>query len=103
MGPPAESVTKMLSKLGPKPQFKWLPLDELFIETKYQRSTKSRSSANNIGYLVAEFSWAACGALVVCFDPNQKKYAVIDGQHRAQAARSRGECPEIGGIGAGAE
>ncbi len=90
-----KSAGKALSDPGKRPQFKWLPFDELFIEPQYQRSIQSTASRKNIGYMVAEFNWASCGALVVSYDAKRKKYAVIDGQHRMQAAKNRGDIKEM--------
>lgn len=82
-------------KLGERPTLKWLPLDQLFIDKSYQRSTESRRSQNSIEYLERNFSWGACGALIVALNPKQKKYAVIDGQHRFLAAQKRKDIAEL--------
>jgi ParB-like nuclease domain len=79
----------MRSNPGAKPELKWLSVDKLYVDNRYQRNTKSKSSEKNIDHLIENFSWAHCGALIVCFVPAEKKYAVIDGQHRLQAAIAR--------------
>ena len=79
----------MRSDPGAKPELKWLNVDKLYIDSRYQRNTKSKASEKNLDYLKQSFSWAHCGALIVCFVPAEKKFAVIDGQHRLQAAIAR--------------
>ncbi|HEX3747618.1 MAG TPA: DUF6551 family protein [Bryobacteraceae bacterium] len=79
----------MVSQLGPKPELKWLALEKLYVDSRYQRNTKSRASEKNLDYLKSSFSWSHCGALIVCYVPAEKKFAVIDGQHRLQAAMAR--------------
>jgi hypothetical protein len=68
---------------------KWLSVDKLYVDNRYQRNTKSKASEKNLDYLKQNFSWAHCGALIVCFVPAEKKFAVIDGQHRLKAAMAR--------------
>jgi ParB-like nuclease domain len=80
---------------GPKPDLKWLDVDKLYVDSRYQRNTKSRASENNLAYLKESFSWAHCGSLIVCFVASEKKYAVIDGQHRLQAVKARGDIREL--------
>jgi hypothetical protein len=80
---------------GSRPEFKWLSLDMLFVETQYQRATKSKDSQKNIKSIKLNFNWAACGALIVCLNANRRKYAVIDGQHRYEAAMLRGDIGEL--------
>lgn len=75
-------------KMGTKPELKWVKIDSLVIPTEYQRSVKSRASQNSIAFIKNNFSWAECGALIVCpvKDSKPQQYAVIDGQHRYKAA-----------------
>jgi hypothetical protein len=74
-----------LSNPGPKPQFKWLPIDEVFVDARYQRGTGSERSRKNLKHIKHDFNWSACGALIVSLDPVKKKYAIIDGQHLSMA------------------
>jgi ParB-like nuclease domain len=80
---------------GPKPQFKWLPIEELFVDVRYQRGTGSERSRKNLKHMKQSFTWSACGALIVSLDPVKKKYAIIDGQHRMAAAKQRGDIKEM--------
>jgi hypothetical protein len=84
-----------VSDPGPKPELKWLNVEKLYVDSRYQRNTKSRASETNLDYLKKNFSWSLCGALIVCFVPAEKKYAVLDGQHRLVAARSRKDVPVL--------
>ena len=79
---------------GPKPELKWLKVDKLYVDSRYQRNTKSKASEKNLRCLSEDFKWSRFGALIVCFVPAEKKYAVLDGQHRLQAAIARG-FPEV--------
>jgi hypothetical protein len=79
-------MTKTLNNPGAKPELKWIALDKLYVDHNYQRNTKSKASERNLDSMKADFKWVFCGALMVCWVASQKKYAVIDGQHRLQAA-----------------
>jgi hypothetical protein len=82
---------------GRKPELKWIKLSQLYVPSEYQRSIRSDASARNIGHMKNHFSWAECGALIVCplagSEPPQ--YAVIDGQHRLRAAEAHGGIDEL--------
>jgi hypothetical protein len=82
---------------GPKPELRWIKLSQLYIPTEYQRSVKSDASAKNINYIKANFTWAEFGALIVCPLAGSKppQYAVMDGQHRFQAAEASGDIDEL--------
>jgi hypothetical protein len=70
---------KGVSDLGPKPELRWIKVTELYIDQAYQRSAKSEASRKNLAYMQEHFSWAHCGALIVCHMPEKKQYTVIDG------------------------
>lgn len=84
-----KSMAPQMSELGAKPELKWLLLEQLQVDNSYQRDTQSSASRASIRYLKRNFCWANCGALIVCKD--EDKYNVIDGQHRLEAARGRGD------------
>src|SRR5580658_2316604 len=84
-----------LSDPGRKPEPKWIALDKLYVDHNYQRNTKSKASQRNLESMKIDFRWVFCGALMVCWVASQKKYAVIDGQHRLEAARWRGDIDEL--------
>jgi hypothetical protein len=73
---------------GIKPELKWIAVDKLYVDPEYQREAASKASKRNIEYMRLNFSWAFCGALVVCYVKEKKQYAIIDGQHRYLVAKS---------------
>lgn len=84
-------AAKQLNNPGTKPELSWRKPSELFVDHRYQRTTGSTNSKANIRQMVEYWSWACCGALIVGFVPSKKKFAVIDGQHRLEAAIQRGD------------
>lgn len=76
-----------------KPELMWIPLDDLYIDTAYQRNTASRASVLNMDYIRDNFNWAFCGALIV--SKIGKQYAILDGQHRWKAAKARNDITEL--------
>ncbi len=64
-----------------------VPLGDVYIDRTYQRLV-SEAGKGRIGRIIREFSWSRFGAIVVTRTPDG--YAVIDGQHRAVAARAVG-------------
>lgn len=88
---------------GPRPELRWVKLTELYIDPAYQRSAKSEASLKNLRYVQEHFSWAHCGALIVCHVPDKRQYAVVDGQHRLIAAQARGDIDELPCVMVGGE
>jgi ParB-like nuclease domain len=84
-----------VSDPGPKPELKWIDISKLYVDQEYQRSAKSNRSVSNIKYMRHNFSWAFCGALVVCYVKAKKQYAIIDGQHRYLVAKSLTSITEL--------
>lgn len=74
---------------GPKPVLAWLPVTELSVDDRYQRDLESRASKTLIRSIVDNFQWAAFGVVVVV--KHGAGWRIIDGQHRTEAARQRGE------------
>lgn len=71
-----------------KPELKWLPISELYIPHKYQRTLEGRASLRNIEEIQRNFNWAEFNTLLVCkLKKDSVNYAVIDGQHRLRAAQ----------------
>lgn len=87
----------MKSLTDSRPELKYIKVTSLYIPTDYQRSTKSRASQNNIAKIKNDFNWAQFGALVVCPLKGSKppQFGIIDGQHRYNAALSRGDIQEL--------
>ena len=67
----------MRSDPGPKPDLKWLSVEKLYVDSRYQRNTKSKASEKNLVNLKQNFLWAYCGALIVCWVASEKKFAVV--------------------------
>lgn len=77
-----------MTKAAKKPELKWIPVEDLVIDLSYQRDTLGNNSKESINRMKAEFSWHLCGAITVFKTKN--KYAIVDGQHRTEAARANG-------------
>jgi len=83
---PADTV---LSDPGPRPRLDWLALDVLVVDPRYQRDTGPDRSARNIRQIAEAFAWAKFQPVTVCAGAEPGRYAIIDGQHRVEAARLR--------------
>lgn len=66
-------------------KFKWINKDELNIDHEYQRLNVSN---DRVLAIAREFSWRACGVLLVMRRPDGTLW-VYDGQHRLNAALKR--------------
>ena len=64
----------------------WLAVSQLQIDRRYQRNTSNRK----IVEMARNWSWVACGAIVVALR-GDCSWWVVDGQHRTAAARMRGD------------
>lgn len=73
---------------GPVPRLEWLPVGDLAADPAYQRSIQSRRSQENIAHIAARFSWALFQVATVA--RSASGFAVIDGQHRIEAAARLG-------------
>ena len=71
----------------------WLDLGDLFIDPRYQRPVGPKGE-KNIRQVIENFSWNLFSPLVVARRPGGR-YAVIDGQHRAIAARTHGGIEKV--------
>jgi len=71
----------------------WLDLRDLRIDPKYQRPIGPKGE-KNIRQVIENFSWSLFSPLVVCAREGGL-YAVIDGQHRAIAARTHGGIEKV--------
>ncbi|MEA2754735.1 MAG: hypothetical protein QOJ54_1024 [Aliidongia sp.] len=76
---------------GPRPELAWLPVAMLSIDPGYQRTIEGRVSQAAIAKIARNFQWSCFGVAMVA----QQRYggdgwAIIDGQHRVEAARRVG-------------
>jgi ParB-like nuclease domain len=74
---------------GPKPELTWLPLSRCHVDHRYQRTLESERSQALVERLAKGWRWASCGALLAVKD-GKDRYLLLDGQHRAEAARRIG-------------
>ena len=72
--------------LGKRPEMAWLPLHDLVVDDRYQREISSKRGRTIIARMVNRFAWRRFQPVVVALREDGK-YAVLDGQHRAEAAR----------------
>lgn len=71
---------------GTPPKFLWLPLDSLVVDERYQRRI-TEDGRRQVRIIAAGFSWSKFQALLVSGPDRLGDYAVLDGQHRLEAAR----------------
>ena len=72
-----------------RPQLRWLPIDQLVVDSSYQRPIDDTGRAE-IARMAQEFSWS-CFSPVIVASVENGKFAIIDGQRRATAAAIEGE------------
>lgn len=92
---PNEKGTKNIDKvklygwqIADKPgEILWLNKTILEIDNEYQRDAKDDDS--KVLRIASEWSWIACGALIVA--NRRGRYYVIDGHHRVRAAMKRSD------------
>lgn len=86
-----EQIAETLSKeqfptdFGPKPEFMWLPVEQLHIDDQYQREFEE----HRILKIARTFNWKEFGAIQV----NRRRdgsHWIFDGQHRKMAAEKVG-------------
>jgi len=70
---------------GPEPVQQWLPVEKLVIDPEYQREVRAEGR-RAIEKIAAAFEWTKFSPVVVS-PVSLGRWAVIDGQHRATAAR----------------
>lgn len=90
----ATSRLKCNSPLGSMPAMQYLPPDRLSIDPFYQRSIETGASQSLIRKIAQHWNWDLCQPLVVAARPSGE-LKVIDGQHRLEAARLRGDITQL--------
>lgn len=81
--------------LGAPPELRWIDLDDLTVDTRYQRDTGSDRSRAQIKRMASAFTWAKFAPVIVARSASGKKFSVIDGQHRVLAALERGDIEQV--------
>lgn len=83
--------------VGESGRITWLPLDLLIVDDRFQRPVREAGRVA-IRRIAAEFSWQRFTPLIVARVTEGEalgKYAIVDGQHRAAAAKARGDLAEL--------
>lgn len=70
---------------GPEPRQEWLPVDNLVIDPEYQREV-TNEGRRAIERIASRFEWSKFSPIVVS-PVSLGRHAIIDGQHRATAAK----------------
>jgi hypothetical protein len=94
MARPATSRLKVNPPLGRMPVLQFLAPAELGIDPSYQRSLEAGSSKSLIRRIAQHWNWDLCLPLVVSRRAGGV-LLVIDGQHRLEAARLRGDIAHL--------
>ncbi|NYZ17040.1 ParB N-terminal domain-containing protein [Azospirillum sp. RWY-5-1] len=90
---PVAAPADAFAGLGPRPTLAWIDVELLTVDPRYQRSTDSRASRDNIQRIVERFSWRKFQVLTVVATGDL--YAIIDGQHRWEAAKLHPAVPSV--------
>lgn len=80
---------------GAPPSIEWQGLDNLMVDRSYQRTTEAADSQGLIRRMAADWDWRLCAPLTVSRRVEPAGLYVIDGQHRLEAARLRGDIPHL--------
>lgn len=96
MSRPATSRLKVNAPLGRMPVLQFCSPSELRIDPAYQRDISSGPSQTLIRRIAQFWNWDLCQPLVVARRSDlTERLFVIDGQHRLEAARLRGDIPQL--------
>lgn len=88
------SRLKFNPPLGRMPVLQFIAPGELQVDHQYQRSLEARASQRLINKLAQHWNWDLCQPLVVSRRSEGELY-VIDGQHRWEAAKMRGDIAQL--------
>ena len=76
------------------PQFRWVDIDLLHVDQRYQRKV-AREGKRRIKDMATSFDWSKFQALTVSGPDKLGDYSVIDGQHRLEAVKMRGDLDKL--------
>lgn len=79
---------------GNPPSLEWLAVSQLQIDSEYQRACDGSKSRALIARMIRRWEWALCQPLVVTRRLDGSLF-VIDGQHRWNGAKARGDIPHL--------
>lgn len=85
---------KFNAPLGNLPALQYLLPAQLKVDESYQRSIETKESQGLIRKIAQYWNWDLCQPLVVARRDNGELF-VIDGQHRLEAARLRGDIAQL--------
>ena len=94
MARPATSRLKVNPPLGSPPTLEWRSVGELLIDPTYQREIDTGPSQSLIRKIALFWDWGLCQPLAVSRRPDGR-LLIVDGQHRASAAKLRGDIPHL--------
>ncbi|EJL30094.1 DUF6551 family protein [Novosphingobium sp. AP12] len=88
---------KVNPPLGRMPVLQFLPPVELSVDPAYQRSAEGGDSQALIRRIAQHWDWDLCQPLVVARRQQgaEETFFVIDGQHRLEAAKLRGDIAQL--------
>lgn len=90
----ATSRLKVNPPLGSPPTLEWRAVGELMIDPTYQRTVDTGPSQTLIRRIAMFWDWGLCQPLAVSRRPDGS-LTIVDGQHRASAAKLRGDIPHL--------
>jgi hypothetical protein len=90
----ATSRLKVNPPLGSPPTLEWRAVSELLIDPSYQREISTGPSQTLIRRIAMFWDWGLCQPLAVSRRPDGR-LTIVDGQHRASAAKVRGDIPHL--------
>jgi hypothetical protein len=76
---------------GVPPTIEWRPVADLQVDVAYQRSAET----GLIRHIAGNWDWRLCAPLTVSRRIDPAGFFVIDGQHRMEAAKMRGDIPHL--------
>jgi hypothetical protein len=86
-------MTKFNPPVGNPPAVQYFKPGELGVDISYQRSTRSHGSQRLIQQIAEHWDWRLCTPLLVA--SRDGGLYIIDGQHRWEAAKLRGDIPHL--------
>lgn len=87
-----ERVERPSIDIGERPRLEWLPLKVLEVDKRYQRDVGA-AGLTHINRILREFNWSRFQPIIV--SARAERYAIIDGQHRFEAAKKHPEIREL--------
>lgn len=96
MSRPATTRLKLNPPLGNLPTLQFVRPGDIRVDPAYQRSMEAKSSQSLIRRMAQHWNWDLCQPLVLArrVDLTERLF-VIDGQHRLEAAKLRGDIDQL--------